>query len=69
MSTKKGHRRCPKCNRHMKVPSRTQWHGRVRGETREAWQTVCLNCVREHHADPFLHLRPHKIASMRERQP
>lgn len=56
----------------MSKPSRYEWFGYVRGSIRngewaQAWQTICLACVREHFADPLLHLRHHKMANVREK--
>lgn len=76
MSTKRSRVRCPKCNRRMSKPSNYEWFGYVRGTIRNGaeydghtqdWQTICLACVREHFADPLLHLRKHKAESVRER--
>lgn len=61
MSSKKARTRCPKCHRRMSKPS--DFEAFVAFE----WRTVCLQCVREHFADPLLHLRTHKASQFRER--
>ena len=69
--------RCPKCLRRMSKPSNYEWFGYTCitpdlpdiewDDHQRSWQTICLACVREHFADPLLHLRTHKADSIRER--